>query len=401
MNTQPNYKATMAMIPSIVWVVGAVTLLINVSSTLIISLMPTYMKSVLNISFQDLGMLDGIIEGSSWMIRIFSGPLSDMLSSRKPILVLGLLCATTSRLIFPYAGSAKTILLARIMDRIGNGLQASPREALIGDVAPTQIKATCYGLRQTLGLIGSCLGGVLAIAVMMLSDNNYKMAFGVAIIPAIMALLLIIIFVKEPAGKTDQKKESIWKVFTIDNIKQLNANYLKTIVFAGLFMLSYYSSSFPTLQAQKAGLPDNFTSLVMVTQNLMGFLIAFPMGFFADKFGYRQFLVLGCILSIVGNLMIAQTSSLTLVLLGIGIWGAQLGMMSGIISSKITEHSPAQLRATAFGLYFGVNGLMIGISNHIAGSVASMFGLEYVFYVSTLFAIIALMSVKILPHNQQ
>lgn len=398
--TQNGFLSVIRLIPATVWALGLMTLLLSTSTTMVFALTPLYLTSVMGLSFATLGRYEGMIEGTSWAVRIFSGPLSDMLSKRKPLLVAAWSCVTLSRVLLPYASTIGGVVFARVIDRIGNGLQASPREALIGDVAPPQIKSSCYGLRQTLGLLGSFLGALLAIYIMRLTKNDYILSFWVALIPALLAGALVIFFVKDAVITAPRKTfQSVVQIFAWNQIKQLNANYRRVVVFAGLFMLSYYSGAFPILQAKSAGLPDDQSALVMVIQNFAGFMMAFPAGWLADRFGYKKFLISGCILSIIGDLLIAQTTSLPLVLLGIGVWGSQLGMMSGIISSKVSEYAPPGLRATAFALYFGVNGVMVALSNGLAGHIAHTWGLKYVFYTSSTLALIAMCSVCLLPKD--
>ncbi len=396
---QTGYLSNIKLIPATVWAVGFVTLLMNSSTIIIFSLMPVYLTSVMGLSLVALGRYEGSIELTSWIVRIISGPISDIISKRKPVLVIAYSCAAISRIIFPYAPNVESVVFARIIDRIGNGLQASPREALIGDVSPKEIKGSCYGLRQTLGLIGSFLGALVTIYIMTITNNNYIMAFWVAFIPAVLAVLIVAIFVKDAKNNVKKINQSIKQIFSIENIKKLNVNYFRVVIFSTIFMFSYYSGAFAILQAKTAGLSEDKVSLVMVVQNFLGFLMAFPMGMLSDKFGRKQFIVIGCLFNILGNICIAQTGSLTIVMTGIGLWGAQLGMMSGLISTKIAENAPKELRATAFAIYFGITGLTVFISNNIAGYVAQNFGISKVFFVGATFAALAMLFVNILPKS--
>lgn len=378
-----------SQIPMTVWAIGFVSLLVNGSSVIIFSLFPIYTTTVLGVSLVGLGFIEAIVEAIAWFTRIFSGVVSDYLHRRKPILLAAYSVAAFSRFIFPVAPTVEWLVGARAVDRIANGLQASPREALVGDVAPAEHKGACYGLRQTLGLIGSFGGSLLLIYLFKSVGTDYQLAFWLALIPSFLAVIILFFFVKDRT-ETKAKKPVKFKPFHLEDILGLPRNYWMTAFIAGFFMISNYSGAFMILQTKQAGLSEADIPIVMIIQNLAAFLSAFPIGWLSDRLGRVTFLSAGFILVIISNLFLANTDSLVFVLIGVGIWGVQMGINQSLLVAKIADATPSHLRGSAFGIYYIMVGLALFFSNTVSGWLSHHYGSESVFYASSLIAAISL-----------
>ncbi len=387
-------------IPKTVWAVGFVTLLMNVSTIIIFSLSPLYLTSVLGISMISLGILEGAVEASSWFTRIFAGVFSDYFHRRKPFLFAAYSLAASSRLIFPLVPSAGWIFFARFVDRVSNGIQATPREALIGDVAPIDLKGACYGLRQTLGMFGSFAGAFMLMFLMHWSNANFELAFWAAVIPPFFALLILAKFVRDPIALKIKNKPAR-KIFHLPHISDLTFNYWRVVIIASIFMLSNYSGAFMILQATNAGLSTCEVPLVMVIQNIMAFASAFPAGWLSDRIGRRILLGVGFSITVGANLLLACTTTKLCVLGGVALWGLQLGINQSLLVAKVADTAPEELRGTAFGLYYFSIGVALFISNYVAGWLSTKYGSEMIFYVSAGVAAFAVACVTFIPKRSQ
>lgn len=389
-------KFNFQKIPQTIWALGIVTLLMNTSSVVIFSLMPKYLTQVLGISMLSLGFLEGFVEATAWLTRIFSGVISDYFQKRKPLLVLAYGLMAVSRLIVPLFPFYGGLVSSRFIDRIGNGLQATPREALVGDTAPKALKGTCYGLRQTLGTTGSFMGAAGLMLLFSHYGEVYEVAFWFAIIPAFMATLTTAFFVKDYKKKDHTSQTTKQKAFSLSELKNLNYNYWSVVALSAVFMLANYSGSFMILQVSKAGLSDQHLPFVMVLQNLFTLSSALPIGWLSDRLNRQMFLALGFVITILANLFLGLGSSIPIVMLGVALWGTQMGINQSLLVTKIADTCPQKLRGTGFGIYYLVNAVALLCTNTLAGWLSDSHGLTYVFYSSSAFAALALMMLSFL-----
>lgn len=347
------------------------------------------MTQVLGTSTAILGMLEGIIESTSLFTRIFSGVLSDFLKKRKIIIVFGYGLSLLSRPFLALATTVGSVLIARTFDRIGNGVIATPRDALIGDLAPPPMKGACYGVRESLSRTGSFLGSLLAIYLLWVTATNYALIFWISAIPTAIGMILLIIFVKDkPKEKTVYKKESI----TLKTRKMMRESrdlppaFWLVIFLTSVFMFSNFSGAFLMLRSKEMGLPIHLTPLVMVVQNIATAAIAYPIGYLSDRIGRRSLLGLGIVLVIISNILLSLDGSVYIFFFGILLWGAEMGITISILSVLLADACPAQLRGTGFGLFHFVSGICLLLTNSVAGWAWDSLGSASVFYGSALLA---------------
>ena len=378
-------------IPKEIWAIGIVTLLMNMSGVIIFFLSPFYLRS-LGIDYDKLGMIEGIIECTSWIMRFLSGFLTDFFQKRKPALYIAYIISAIARPFLMFLPSATILMYSRIIDRIGNGIQASPREALIGDLSPQKLKGACFGLRQSLGVIGSFLGASIVWLIMKKTNGNYQLAFTISSIPPILAIIVLYFFVSDKTPKTINKNINIKNLFKElkKDIFLLKKTYWIVVLISSIFMMSNFSGMFLTFKATDTGLSEADAAIVMIIQNIMTILSSYPMGYWSDTIDRRIPLSIGISLVIISNIILATSITSTEVLLGVAIWGFQMGITSSLIATKITDTTSPKIRGTGFGLYYIIVGFALFITNTLSGWIAKNISIEMVFWVSAIYASIAL-----------
>lgn len=380
-------------IPLSIWALGSVSFLMKISSVIIFNLTPLFVTHVLGASTFVLGLLEGFIEAISLFTRIFAGILSDIIHKRKSLIAIGYILAFISRPILAVATSIGGVFLGRAFDRVGNGLDATPRDALVGDLAPPQIKGACFGLRESLSRAGSLAGSLLAIALLWLTQNNYSLVFLIGSIPPALALLVLLMYVRDPVNEKFQNKKTRTKLHLKDILDLPNSFWL-TLLLSGLFMVSNFSGAFLILRAEQMGLAIHFSPVVMLVQNAATAFTAYPIGYLSDKIGRRSMMGLGIFLVIVSNFFLAAGGSIYIVLGGVLLWGAEMGITQSILAVLLADSCPQKLRGTGFGLFHLVNGVCLILANFLAGLIWSEFSPSHMFYTS---AAIAAVSSVVLP----
>ena len=383
-------------IPRSIWAIGISSLLINAATVVIFSASALYLKTVLAVSIAYVGTLEAIVEGIAYLTRTFSGVLSDYFRKRKWFMVFGFSLLTISKPMLAFSNTYVGIFISRTVDRLGNGLQASPRDALVSDLAPKEIKGTCYGFRQSLGLIGSTLCGLLGILVMRQSNNNFKLLFLLASIPAVLALLVLILFVKE---KINNNKETTSKrKIKLSAIKELGKKFWLLMTLVIFFMLGKFSEVFICLRAcDDFGLNVAWGTIFPVIYSLVSALVAYPIGKISDKVDRKNVLLFGFIIFTLSHLSIGLAPNLYFIFFGTMLWGTHEGITDSMFASLISDYVPKELRGTGFGLYSLLSSISMMIANIIAGYLSSTLGIHMLFVsgaVLGIITIIILLSIK-------
>jgi MFS family permease len=377
-------------IPGAIWVLGLVSLFMDISSELIHSLLPVFMVSSLGASVFVVGIIEGVAEATALIVRVFSGALSDYLGRRKALAVIGYGLGAFSKPIFALASSVSWVFAARFMDRIGKGIRGAPRDALIADLAPQEIRGAAYGLRQSLDTVGAFVGPLLAIALMLLWAGDFRMVFWFAVIPGFLAVVLLIVGVREPgvprAGGAAASPPIRW-----NTLKQLDAAYWWVVLAGGVFTLARFSEAFLILRAQQNGLPDAFAPAVLVLMNVVYALSAYPAGRLADRMSRHTLLVAGLIVLIAADVLLARAQGLALVAAGVALWGLHMGLTQGLLATMVADSAPAALRGTAFGFFNFVGGIAMLIASVLAGLLWDQLGASVTFYFGAGFSLVALL----------
>lgn len=381
-----------ATIPRGIWMLGFVSMFMDISSELIHSLLPVFLVSSLGASMLVVGVIEGIAEATALIVKVFSGPLSDWLGRRKGLAVLGYGLGAISKPMFALAFSVQWVFVARFMDRIGKGIRGAPRDALIADLAPPEIRGAAYGLRQSLDTVGAFLGPLLAVALMLLWAGDFRKVFWIAVIPAALSVLLLMYGVREPAGATRRGAASpiSWQM-----LGELGRAYWWVVAAGGVFTLARFSEAFLILRAQQLGLADSYAPLVLVIMNLVFAVSAYPVGKLADRMNHRFLLGAGLVVLIIADLILAHAQTLPAVAIGIAIWGLHMGMTQGLLATMVAEAAPAHRRGTAFGFFNLASGIAMLIASVLAGLLWDRFGAAVTFYGGAVISVIAVVMLSL------
>ena len=368
---------------------GFVSLFMDVSSELIHSLLPVFMVSSLGASAFAVGIVEGIAESTALIVKVFSGVLSDYTGKRKGLAVLGYGLGALSKPLFALALSVNWVLAARFIDRIGKGIRGAPRDALVADLAPPEMRGAAFGLRQSLDTVGAFLGPLLGIALMLYWAGDFRIVFWYAMIPAFIAVLLLVFGVEEPGARAGERKPAVsiqWKT-----LSELSGAYWFVVAAGGVFTLARFSEAFLILRAQQQGLPDAYAPLVLVLMSLVYALSAYPMGKLSDRVSHLKLLAAGLAVLIAADLVLARAQGLAAVALGVALWGLHLGMTQGLLATMVADTAPAHLRGTAFGFFNLASGIAMLIASVLAGLLWDQLGPGATFYAGAAFALAALL----------
>jgi len=375
------------VIPRTVWALGFVSLFMDISSEIVHALLPLFLTSTLGLSVALVGLVDGIAESTASIAKIFSGYVSDRLRRRKPLILLGYGLAALSKPLFPLAEGLAMVLSARFADRIGKGIRGAPRDALIADVTPQAIRGRAYGLRQALDTVGAFVGPLLAVGLMFLLASDMRAVFWIAVIPAGLAVLLVLFGVKDQAGHDAEHAARIPIQFK--DVTRFGKEFRTVLVIGTVFTLARFSEAFLILKASADGLPFALAPLVLVAMNIVYALGAYPAGTLSDHFSSSRLLIFGAVTLIAADLVLAFSSSLYGTFLGIALWGLHMAVTQGLFAKLVAHHSPQALRASAFGIFNLATGLALLFASIIAGVLWDYAGPAATFLIGASFATLA------------
>lgn len=399
---EPGQQKAFRQIPATIWVLGFVSMLMDTSSEMIHSLLPVFLVSVLGTSALTVGLIEGVAEAVALISKVFSGALSDYLGRRKSLVVTGYALAAATKPMFALATSAGTVFAARFVDRIGKGIRGAPRDALIADVTPVESRGAAFGLRQSLDTVGALAGPLLAIGLMLLWADDFRAVFWVAMIPALLAIALLLVGVREPSREAVEKPANPihWR-----ELRRLGRAYWWVVVIGAAFSLARFSEAFLILRAQQGGLALAWIPAVLVTMNLVYALTAYPAGSLSDRVGPARLLVPGLVVLIAADLVLAHAANQATVFLGVALWGLHMGLTQGLLAKLVADTAPLDLRGTAFGFFNLLSGFALLLSSVLAGLLWDSFGASYTFYAGILFCLLALLVIfagpaRYTPHDR-
>ena len=367
----------------------------DISSELIHGLLPLFLVVSLGASAAVLGLIEGLAEAIAHITRVFSGWLSDRLGRRKALAVAGYGLAAITKPLFPLASAVWVVAAARFLDRIGKGIRGAPRDALIADVTPAKTRGAAFGLRQSLDTVGATVGPLLAIGLMLLFQDDIRTVLWFAVIPAAIAVIILVFGVKEPAPATKDKRVPI----KLAEIKRLGRFYWLVVAAGAVFTLARFSEAFLVIRAHDLGLALAFAPAVIAVMSLVFALSAYPAGRLQDRYGARPLLLLGLVALIAADGLLALGGTLLPIFLGIGLWGLHMGLTQGVLSALVAHAAPQRLRGTAFGLFGLVSGAAALVASILAGVLWDRIGPEATFMAGAGFAGLALLAFGAIPHR--
>ena len=381
-------SASWRHLPAGIWALGFVSMLMDISSEMIHALLPVYLVIGLGTTALTVGIIEGIAEATAAITKVFSGALSDRIGRRKELAAIGYGLAALTKPIFPLAPSVGWLIAARFIDRVGKGIRGAPRDALVADIAPPELRGAAFGLRQSLDTIGAFLGPLLAVGLMWVFSDDFASVFWVAVVPAFMAFGLILFAVKEPARPASLRR--VRNPLARQELALLGPAYWWVVGVAAVFTLARFSEAFLILRAEGLGLSLMFVPLVLVVLNIAYALSAFPVGVLSDRMSRITLLTLGLTLLIMGDLVLAFAPGLPGVLGGVVLWGLHMGFTQGLLATLVAEAAPPELRGTAFGMFNLVTGIALLAASVIAGALWDGIGPQGTFLAGAGFALLAM-----------
>ena len=380
-------------LPGSIWALGFGSLFMDASSELIHSLLPVFLVSVLGASTMVVGTLEGIASATVAITKVFSGAISDHFRKRKLLVVLGYGLSALTKPLFPLAAAVEWIFAARILDRVGKGIRGAPRDALVADIVPSEMRGAAYGLRQALDSVGAFIGPLLALAFMAWFANDIRMVFWIAVLPALISVAVLALAVSEPEQEhapADGKKRLSWA-----DAKQLPTRYWLVIGLGCVVTLARFSEAFLILRAQSLGISAGLVPAIMIVMNVAYAALAYPAGSAADRLHPRHLLLVGLGILIAAHVIFAAASAFVGAFVGAALWGAHLAFTEGLLAKLVADAAPARLRGTAFGLFNLANGGALLVAGVVAGWAWSAFGPPATFITGAVFALLAVIGLLV------
>ncbi|MEO7887045.1 MAG: MFS transporter, partial [Polaromonas sp.] len=389
--SQPAPSPTPGRLPAGIWALGFVSLLMDISSEMIHSLLPVFMVTVLGTSMLAVGLIEGFAEATALIVKVFSGVLSDYWGKRKPLALLGYGLGAASKPLFALANTSGLVLAARLIDRLGKGLRGAPRDALVADLAPPGRRGAAFGLRQSLDTVGAFTGPLLAMGLMLLWANDFRAIFWVAVIPGALSVALLLFGVREPARTPHTISEAPRpNPISKANLRRLGTAYWHVAAIGAVFTLARFSEAFLLLRALQIGLPIAYTPLVLIGMNIVYALGAYPFGKLSDSTSHTALLAWGMGVLIAADVLLAGSGQWShpglWLCAGIALWGLHMAMTQGLLATMVANASPPDLRGTAFGFFNLLSGVALLVASTLAGVLWDRLGAPATFAAGAAFS---------------
>ncbi len=376
-----------ARVPTLVWILGWVSLLTDISTEMILAVLPVYLGTVMGVSMATIGLIEGLAEGIAAAFRVVAGAIGDRLGRYKAIVVFGYGLSAVSKIAFPFAGSPIPIFAARIVDRVGKGLRTAPRDAMIARATEPEIRGRAFGLRQTLDTLGAVIGPLLAIAILWASPENFQLLFWVAVVPAVLAVIVLARAAEEPLGGAAPLERL---PLNRADLARLGFAFWWIAVGAALLTFGRGAKAFLVLRAENLGVPFWLVPIAFVLMNAIYALSAYPVGRISDRMDRRTLLALGILVLVLCDALLAVASGPWTGLLGVMLWGLHFGMTQGVLATLVVDSVPEPLRGTAFGAFSLLSGFALVASGALGGLVWDLWGPSTLFWLATAAAALSL-----------
>ena len=379
-----NLKHLRSM-PRNVWILGLAAMLTDTSSEMIHSVLPLFLVSVLNSNMTTVGLIEGMAESIASITKVFSGALSDYLGKRKLIVVAGYSLSTLAKPLFALAQTSNWVMAARSIDRVGKGVRGAPRDALLADSVEPENRGAAFGLRQALDTAGAFMGPAGAFIFLTMQPENFRQLFWIALIPAILAVILLAFGVEEKKTGTRSAKNPLqW-----ESLKKLDKYYWILVASVLLFSLGNSSDAFLLLRAKNVGIQASSIPLALVTLNLTYTVSAYPLGALSDRIGRKGLIVSAFLFNgaIYAGFALANTAWQIWCLFA--LYGIYLGMSQGVISALVADMVPDENRGTAYGFVNLASGIALLPASLAAGLLWQWIAPCAPFYLGSFFSVIA------------
>jgi len=358
-----SQRTRLGGVPRSVWTLGFVSLFMDVSSEMIHALLPLFLVGVLGASVTTLGLIEGMAEAAASISKVVSGVASDRLGRHKPLALTGYALAAATKPLFALASSAEWVFFARFLDRIGKGVRGAPRDALLAELAPPEVRGASYGLRQALDTVGAVVGPLLATLLMLATGDAFRVVLWIACAPAVVSVLLMLLAVREPETRAQPGAKPLRR----EGAASFPVAFWWVVASGGLFTLARFSEAFLILRAKSVGLSAALAPLMLVVMNLVYAGSSYPAGRLSDRVSRMRLLFFGFAVLALADLVLAAARGPSLVVLGVLLWGLHMGLTQGLLSALVADTAPASIRGSAFGVLNLVLGVAMFASSVLAG----------------------------------
>ena len=366
-----------------VFVLGLVSFFNDVASEMIYPIVPIFLTSVLGAPVAVVGLIEGIAESTASVLKVVSGWLSDKLRKRKPFVLAGYSFSAISKIILSLAFSWPFVLFARFIDRFGKGTRTSARDALIAESSETSTRGRSFGFHRALDTLGAVVGPLIALLAIHFLDNNFRLIFFLAFIPACIGILLLIIFVKEK-----RKEKNLSPTLNI-SWRNLDPSFKIFLLISFIFALGNSSDAFLILRAQNLGLSVTLVVLAYVLFNFTYAIFSMPAGIISDKIGPKKVLFSGFLLFSFIYLFFGLTKVSLFLWLLFPFYGMYMALTEGVGKAYISNLVPQEKSGTAFGIYQTTIGFCTFFASLIAGLLWTYIGVSAPFIFGSIMAVIS------------
>ncbi|MGZ4865064.1 MAG: MFS transporter [Halobacteriota archaeon] len=365
-----------------VLVLGIVSLFADMSTEMVYPLVPLFLVSALGATFIDVGLIEGVAESAASIMKLVSGYFSDRFGKRKFLVSSGYAIAAIAKPLLAFTTAWQQVLAIRFLDRFGKGIRSSARDAIISESKGLGAGRS-FGFQRSLDTLGAVIGPLIAVALFAIL--SFRGLFLVAFIPGILATALVVFFVKETAAGPRNKQ--VYKV----SFKSLDANFRTFLLGLGIFFVGNSSDAFLFLRAQNLGIPTLVVPLLYLFMNVIYAVSAFPFGVVSDKIGRKAVLLIGLAIFFIVYCGFAFASSALVIWALFPLYGLYYGLTDGVSRALVSDLAHPSLKATAFGTYYFVVGVVAFPASLIAGVLWQTVGPTFAFLYGAFMAVAALL----------
>lgn len=380
------------------WGISLVSFCWSMSSLMVFSVLPTFLTDELKVSHLKLGMLEGVAICSAFIAKVFAGMGSDLGSRRKPYIMMGTLFTIITKPLFALSFNFYAVFAARFLDRLSKGIRSSPTDALIADMSQSKIYGAAYGLRQSFYTFGAVVGATLAMLLMVLSGDNYRLVFFLSTLPALCSFFILYFFVhdRKDSAVREVGKSRPTLALHLRDINKLPASFWKIIFITFVLMMARFSEAFLAIRIKNLGMAPTYLPLVIIFMDVFHAGLALPMGKLSDQMSKLRLLVYGLLLFLGTHIVLSLATNLWWGFFGILLVGIHMGVTQGLLRAMVAETTPAHFKGTAFAIFYFVSGIAILLGNLVAGYLADLFGPKGAFLGGGSFTLLTLLLVWVL-----
>ena len=355
-------------LPRNIWALTATSFLTDISSEMILNLVPLFLANVLGVGTAVIGLIDGLAETTASLLKLYSGALSDKLGQRKWLAVLGYGLSTLSKPFLYFANAWGWVLGVRFADRMGKGIRTAPRDALMAGSIDEKQRGLAFGIHRAGDTAGAFIGLAIAALIIWLTQSGaaqltratFQIVVLASFIPALLGVIVLAIFTREVSAKAGAKTP----IFSLEGLDQRFRAFLLAAI---LFTLGNSSDAFIILRGQERGLSVFQVLLMLMTFNLVYTLLAGPLGALSDKIGRRKLIIAGWLTYGLVYLGFAFSQTGAHVWILFGLYGIYYAMTEGAAKAFVADLVPPERRGTAYGLYNAAIALTAFPASLIAG----------------------------------